>query len=167
MSRGYGAVQRKIAEIMARDPNDAYRVDDLCEEVYCLSKSSTGRFNEVEQYGTVEKKHRVAVIRAGKALARKCPEIGWDSSTLGLSFFHQGSAVSRALARMKGCYGYSEEKSRKELAPGGWWHKHVIEGGLYWQRTQDWIVKQDRKSEEIKTSGDALITIPEDGLRWC
>jgi hypothetical protein len=126
MSRGYGRVQRKIAEILARDVDDAYRVDDLCEEIY----------------GNVEKKHRVAIIRAGKALARERPEIGWDSSTLGLSFFHQGSVLSRAKARMKGCMGYlgnSNERISKDLQPGGsWWYKHIIEGGLYWQRTEAW-----------------------------
>jgi hypothetical protein len=115
-------VQRKIAEIMARDADEAFRVDDLCWEIY----------------GGMEKKHRVAVIRAGKALAQKRPDIGWDSSTLGLSFFHQGSVLSRARARMKGCYGYSEENSRQALAPGGNWHHHIIEGGLYWSRVQEW-----------------------------
>ena len=50
MSKGFGAVQRKIAEVLAKDIDDAFRVDELCREVYG---------NDLP-----EKKQRVSVIRA-------------------------------------------------------------------------------------------------------
>lgn len=127
MSKGLGRVQRKIAEILARDLDDAVRTDDICREIYGED---------------IQKKHRVAVIRAGKALAKKRPEIGWDggSGNDALTFFHQGSVLSRAKARFKALrYNYFTPDIDEAFAPGGsWWHKQIIEGGLYWQRTEAW-----------------------------
>jgi hypothetical protein len=34
LSRGLGAVQRKIAEVLAANPEDAFLVEELCSEVY-------------------------------------------------------------------------------------------------------------------------------------
>ena len=66
MSKGFGSVQRKIAEILAANIDDAFRVDELCRKVY-------GDY-------LVEKKQRVSVIRAAKALVKKRPDLSWTGS---------------------------------------------------------------------------------------
>ena len=52
MSQGFGAVQHKIAKVLAENTDDAFRVDELCREV----------FGE----HLVEKKQRVSVIERPK-----------------------------------------------------------------------------------------------------
>jgi len=65
--------------------DDAFRVDELCRKVY-------GEY-------WVEKKQRVSVVRAAKALVRKRPDLDWTGSGgpgKGLVFFIRGSAMSYA-----------------------------------------------------------------------
>ncbi len=57
MSKGFGAVQHKIAKVLAENTDDAFRVDELCREV----------FGE----HLVEKKQRVSVIRAAKSVSEE------------------------------------------------------------------------------------------------
>ena len=142
MSKGFGAVQRKIAEVLAKDSDDAFRVDELCREVYG---------DDVP-----EKKQRVAVIRAGKALVKKRPDLSWTGSGgpgLGLVFFHQASVMSYAKARLK-ALGYSEDRIHRGLRPGGDEHGLIVKGGAYWLDVQEWIAKRDNdKARLSKNSG--------------
>jgi hypothetical protein len=143
MSRGFGTVQRKIAEVLAANPDDAFTVAELCWQVY-------GEYS-------AEKKHRVAVIRAAKALIEKRPDIGWTgSSGYGLVFFNQGSVMSYARARLKAdrCW----DDIDKSLAPGGRDHQYIVEGGAWWVRVQVWIAKQNNdgaRLAELQPMGDA------------
>jgi hypothetical protein len=59
MSRGLGAVQRAVLELIASKAEGAWRTQDICEHVY----------------GASEKRHRVAVLRAIKRMT--LPE-GWE-----------------------------------------------------------------------------------------
>jgi hypothetical protein len=62
MSRGPGTVQRRLQEIFAREPKGVFTTEMLCRGMYGQKK--------------VQKKHRVAVLRALKRLA------AWPMSTL-------------------------------------------------------------------------------------
>lgn len=118
-------VQRKIAEVLARDVDDALRLDELCREIY-------GEAN-------VRKKHRVSVIRAGKWLLKTRANLGCiGSSGFGLVFFNQGSVMSYARARLKAS-GYYDDRIRSDLAPGGYEYGKIAEGGAWWLRVQLWI----------------------------
>ncbi len=52
MSRGPGRIQRKIVDLIAANPDGAWTKAGLCQHVY----------------GLVEKRHRVAVIRASERM---------------------------------------------------------------------------------------------------
>jgi hypothetical protein len=56
MSRGPGKIQRRIAEVLRAAPGGVFTVEDLAYECYGLADQPGG--------ATVEKKHRVAVLRA-------------------------------------------------------------------------------------------------------
>ena len=117
MSKGFGSVQRKIAEILATSFDDAFRVDELCRKVY-------GEY-------WVEKKQRVSVVRAAKALVRKRPDLDWTGSGgpgKGLVFFNRGSVMSYARAMLK-ARGLPESQVQVHLLPGGWSHEYIAEGG--------------------------------------
>jgi hypothetical protein len=57
MSRGLGAVAAKLLTILMEEPADFHRTSELCKRVY--------------QITTVEKKHRVAVVRAMQTLVER------------------------------------------------------------------------------------------------
>ena len=138
MSKGFGAVQRKIAEVLAKDIDDAFRVDELCREVYG---------NDLP-----EKKQRVSVIRAGKALVKKRPDLSWTGSGgpgFGLVFFHQASVMSYAKARLKSL-GYSEEQIHRGLMPGGDHYRLIVKGGTWWLDVQEWIANQSNDKAKLK-----------------
>ena len=58
MSRGPGRIERAIAAILDGEPNNAFTTEDLCERVY-------------PGVNRVEKKHRVAVLRAANKLVKR------------------------------------------------------------------------------------------------
>ena len=146
MSKGFGTVQRKIAEVLAANFDDAFRVDELCWKVYG------------EHW--VEKKQRVSVIRAAKPLVQKCPDLSWTGSSGprgGLVFFNRGSVMSYARARLK-ARGYSESRIHDGLKPGGWEHEYIAKGGAWWLHVQEWIAKNSNDSarlEELKPMLDS------------
>jgi hypothetical protein len=137
MSKGFGSVQRKIAELLAANVDDAFRVDELCWKVY-------GEYR-------VEKKWRVSIIRAAKALVKKRPDLDWTSSSGprgGLAFFNRGSVMSYARARLK-ARGLPESQIQVHLAPGGWAHEYIAEGGAWWLHVQEWIANQSNDQAKI------------------
>jgi hypothetical protein len=56
MSKGPGAVQQAIRTLFASNESDSHSTSEICRHVYGVKK--------------VDKKHRVAVLRALKALAK-------------------------------------------------------------------------------------------------
>ena len=60
MSRGPGRVQRRIKKLMQLEPSGAWTVEDLCDRVF-------------EGTHQIEKKHRVSVIRALRAVVAGDP----------------------------------------------------------------------------------------------
>ena len=143
MSKGFGSVQRKIAEVLAANVDEAFRVDELCRVV----------FGDVP----IEKKHRVSVIRAAKALMKTRPELAWAGSSgpgMGVVLYNQANVMSYARARLKAeADRYTDDPIHKRLAPGGDEHKYIVEGGVWWLHVQEWIAKQNNdqaRLEELK-----------------
>jgi hypothetical protein len=129
MSKGFGSVQRKIAEVLDENPNDAFRVDELCRRIYGWD------------YVHPEKKQRVSVIRAAKALLQKRADlgvVGYGGPGYGLAFFHQGNVMSYGRAMLKH-RGYSVDCISQHLVSGGFYHKAISEGGTWWNHVQKWI----------------------------
>ena len=142
MSRGLGRIEQAILAAFTAEPDNAFTVGELCERIY----PDCERIDP--DYSCVDKKHRVAVIRAAQSLSRRWPDLGWHySETLGREkiFFNANSVMSFAMARLKGDqseYG-GEEKLRSSLLEGGKNHEYIVEGGA-WRRHRDmWLAERD------------------------
>jgi hypothetical protein len=70
MSRGPGWVERAIAAYFEAEPSRTFSTDELVEAIY----------HDVER---VEKKHRVAVLRAADNVIKRMP--GWQSGSASAS----------------------------------------------------------------------------------
>jgi hypothetical protein len=136
MSKGFGLVQRKLAAIFDSNPDDAFRVDELCWKIY----GDDGYLPE--------KKQRVAVIRAAKGLVAKRADLDWIGSSgpgHSLVFYHWASVMSYARARLKtwGCRLDGEYGIDHRLSPGGYEYENYLkEGGQWWLDVQEQIAKE-------------------------
>ena len=153
MSTGLGEVQRKIAEILARDVDQAYSVYELCMEVYGAAVEEASR----------------GPLRAAKSLAKKNRSFGWTgSSGFGYVFFNIASVMSYGRARLKS-NGSLKDEIRTRLAPGGYAHQYIaFEGGEWWLLTQKWVAEQNNDTarlQELKPMLDAMEEGSE-GRRW-
>jgi hypothetical protein len=91
MSRGPGRIERAIAVILNTEPDNAFTTEELCERIYC-------------GVNRVEKKHRVAVLRAANRLIKYRDNTGCQRcENLGGSrvYFNIDNVMSYAMARLK------------------------------------------------------------------
>ena len=133
MSRGPGRIARGIGDIFDAHRDNAFTTEELCEQVY--------------PGVSVEKKHRICVIRASKNLALRRAEIDYmtgDGVGRQFVFYRRDSVNSYAMARLKSDSGYrsndlrlpyhwikdeaelcrslDDDRHRELMAPGGsWW----------------------------------------------
>ncbi len=152
MSRGPGKIERAIEAVFAAEPDDAFTSADLCDRVYPgLNK--------------VEKKHRVAVIRAAKNV---CGRAGWvcdRTEALGgtLVFYNPFDVMSYAIGRIKtdmftnyrnsdrrilDHWRKTAEGIRGMFEPGGEKHGMIVEGGHWWRHVQLNIAARDGDTSE-------------------
>jgi hypothetical protein len=138
MSRGPGRVEKTIAKAFAESPSATFSTDDLIALVY----------PGVE----VEKKHRVAVLRAADRVAARlhwekwqCQRVlwgtGWPNSRQGslkgrgAVYMNPADVWSYAQAKLRTDY-HDGAKTQEEwdamLGQGGDLHKHVVPGGIWW-----------------------------------
>lgn len=150
MSRGLGKVGQAIVAAFAAEPANAFLAEELIERVY-------------PGLNRIEKKHRVAVLRAAKSLATPEYGISWfRGGGLGgrLVFFSKYSVLSYAMARLKGdglykpndprlCWSRSEDELRAKLLDGGDSQRLVVEGGHWWRHVQQWIAERDGDTETV------------------
>lgn len=147
MSRGPGRIERAIEAVLDAEPDNAFTTDDLCNRVYG---------NRL-----IEKKHRVAVIRAATSVAKGRSNLNWwRSETLGgkFVFFTADNVMSYAMARLKsggvlgGYYRNTDPRIRRRsteedllarLGQGGD-HRSLVEpGGAWWRHTEAWKARRD------------------------
>ena len=94
MSRGPGWVERALVAAVAADPRHAVTVEEVCVRLYPTR-------------GAPAKKHRVAVIRAGKTAARRGANIGYVSS------FGPGNTVAFYTADELEAYAHASLKAMR------------------------------------------------------
>lgn len=148
MSIGPGRIGRAIIAAFAAEPDNAFVTEELITRAYAgLDK--------------IEKKHRVAVLRAAKSLSVTIPCISWLRSGgpgRRLVFFDRYRVLSFAMARLKADGGYkpsdrqttpgrSEDDLRAELRRGGRHHTYIVEGGAWWRYVQQSIAERDGDSQ--------------------
>jgi len=112
MSKGPGRVSRAVETALEAEPDSAFTVEDLCDRVY-------------RGINQVEKKHRVSVLRAAKAIVARRPELVWmKSEGLGgtLVVFNRYQVLSYAMARLKtdNFNRYRSNDKRDEWSPSAW-----------------------------------------------
>jgi hypothetical protein len=87
MSRGLGHVQRAIVAYFEAEPDSAFLLSELCERIY-------------PRVNRVEKKHRIAVARAAKAI-KTLDHMKRDTLGGELIFYDPLNVMSYAMARLK------------------------------------------------------------------
>jgi hypothetical protein len=145
MSKGLGRIQRTIDVIFKDNPEGAFTVEELCSSVY--------------GDGKIEKRHRVAVIRAAKAVAKNFPDIVvWHAEWRGgtLIFFNHRSVISYAIARLKSdniehwgrSHALTDYEARRIL---GAQHVALIApDGAWWRFVQEWIAERDGDTATVE-----------------
>lgn len=149
MSRGLGRIQRAIEAAFGADPDNAFTVEDLCDRVY-------------PGIARIEKKHRVAVLRAARNLSKARDDIGSTTSwQLGgtRSFYNLDSPISRMMAALKcgdhhhyrsndGRISWRVIKTEAELKRMA--HAQVAPGHWAWFETEIW--RAERRGDHDEAS---------------
>jgi hypothetical protein len=154
MSKGPGRIERAIERLFLADPEMTYSLDELAQAVY-------------PGVNRVEKKHRVAVLRAAWNVT---PRLWWDGLYISergrpVIFFNQLNARSRAIAQQRSDHwtrdhAKAAQKVDAEAAnpePGcrdTWRLNHrradllraSIEGDDY---RQDWLMAEEQEWRDI------------------
>ena len=114
MSRGPGRVERAIHDLIDKHPEGAWTTADLCRLIYPTDSR-------------VEKKHRVAVIRAAKTITDKTGDRyrDWHMRRAGVAgravaLFNSANVMSYSLARLKcesSWFNRTEEQLLKSYDP--------------------------------------------------
>jgi hypothetical protein len=139
MSKGPGHVERAIDLAFAADAGTALSVDELCRRIY-------------RGIDRVEKKHRVAVLRAAKARPQ---HLAYLSSSLAggeLIFFAPDSVASYGLARLKATNsaGASDAELRARLREGGVCHEFVVPGGDWYRWVEMFKAERDGDTRRLQ-----------------
>jgi hypothetical protein len=163
MSRGLGRIERAIEALFTAEPSRTFSTDELVEVVY-------------RGVNRIEKKHRVAVLRAADKVAKrshwekwKCERTfqgGYYEASLagrGAVYVNMLDARSYGLGMLRICYDNARESRStaeleamlddKDFAPGGsWWfavEEAKIKFGIAVDReTQRLIAARKKSSEE-------------------
>jgi hypothetical protein len=150
MSKGPGRLERAIAAIFTAEPEVALTTEEMCLRVYGEP---------------VEKKHRVAIVRATRKVMARNPDICChEGGNLGgqLVFFRGDVVMSRGLARLKadnlseyrnndpryaqyrgsGFRPPEESELLAQLHEGGRYHHLVTANGAWCRHTEMHIAEQ-------------------------
>lgn len=132
MSKGPGRISHAIEAAIEAELDNAFTVEDLCDRVY-------------PGINRVEKKHRVSVLRAAKAIVARRSDLDWVTSEgLGgtLVIFNRCRVLSYAMARLKtDCLNrYRSNDGRDKWTPPRWFTKSAGYGdpgkGMVWRKTK-------------------------------
>jgi hypothetical protein len=108
MSRGPGRIERAIAAILDGEADNAFTTEDLCDRVY-------------PGVNRVEKKHRVAVLRAANKLVKRRDNTGcMRCENLGGTrvYFNIDNVMSHAMACLKAdCFNRYRSKDDRWFSP--------------------------------------------------
>jgi hypothetical protein len=134
MSRGPGRIERAIGAILAAEPDNAFTVDELCLRIYRPDLSANYRRRLPASMYRPQLQHRVAAIRAGKAIAGR-GNVAW------LRSFQRGGALvcytadnvmSYGMAHLKGWRtNQTEGQLRARLTDDHDQGRHIRPGGIW------------------------------------
>jgi hypothetical protein len=117
MSRGPGRIERAMAAILDTKPDNAFTTEELCERIYC-------------GVNRVEKKHRVAVLRAANRLIKHRDNTGCQRcENLGGSrvYFNIDNVMSYAMARLKADqFNHYRSKDDRWFTPEPKWFRDAM-----------------------------------------
>lgn len=148
MSKGPGRIERAIEESLVGNPDQAPTTEELCEVAY-------------PGLNQVEKKHRVAVIRAAKNVCLRVPGWGYSISEAHggtLIWWNRFSVTSYALLKIKKDWlaryrsndprippsnRLTPEQARSMIEPGGKYHHEVVAGGHWHRHVRLWTIERD------------------------
>jgi hypothetical protein len=138
MSRGPGYVERAIEELFTSSPTQAFSTDELVAAVY-------------PGVNRIEKKHRVAVLRAADKVAKRlrwekqqCERFGWGGEGRGSIYFNKLDVHSYAIGRMRADFvhaGESVSALETRIAPDGDHAEYVAHGGSWWIHVQQFKIE--------------------------
>ncbi len=153
MSRGPGRVEQAIMAAIEAEPDNAFTVEDLCDRVY-------------QGVNRIEKKHRVAVIRAMRNAAERPNDLEFmtgEGRGNTLVLFNRYNVPSYAMARLKADkLNYyrtkddhlsvleQEARLRAELQPGSRIHSLNVEGGAWMRHVRLWTAQRDGDKKLIR-----------------
>jgi hypothetical protein len=155
MSRGHGKVQRAILAAFAAEPDNALLLSELCERVYPgLNRIEKKHRNAVARAAkAIPSLDHMTREVLGSELVFYDPlnvmsyAMAWLKSdnitnyrNRDARWFTPRGWFREAMGYKKG-YEYrhaqaSEDDLRRSLAEGGSHHEHVVEGGVWWKRTE-------------------------------
>jgi hypothetical protein len=153
MSKGPGRVELAIEQAFAEEPDNAFSVEDLCKWVYPGCR-------------TIEKKHRVAILRAIKG--RPNTERWHNDMKIGVHkfgtvfFYTPDNVKSYATARLKADMNEWETEAmiHAKLQKGGNERKYILPGGAWHRHTEIFKAKRDgnvERLEELQAEQDRII----------
>jgi hypothetical protein len=172
MSKGPGRIQQAIKALFAAEPDNAFTTAELCERIYGVVDSD------------IEKKHRVTVMRAAKAIPSLRCCIG-ESLGNQLIFYDPLNVMSYAMARLKMDSDYrnadprtpshwikTEADLRKRLRDCPHNRELVSEGGSWWLHTEIERAKAKGEAERaahLQAEADKKFaeTMNRLGEKWC
>ena len=135
MSRGAGRIEQAIEAAFAVE-GVCYKTDDLCKLVYPDT--------------TIERKHRVSVMRAVKKVCERTDWEMWDVETRGKPsvFVNPCDLISYAIGRSLREHPWrfhriTFDDAKKEYSVGSKNHRLIEEGGSYYRFVQMNIAKRD------------------------
>jgi hypothetical protein len=160
MSKGPGRVSRAIEAAIEADPDNAFTIEDLCDRVY-------------PGVNRVEKKHRVAVLRAAKAIVARRPELRWMiGEGLGgtLVVYDRYRVLSYAMARLKTDHfnRYRSNDKRNERCMPAWARKALklppASKGKVWVQKKHNTEEAELRASLSKKGRDHHLIVP--GGAW-
>jgi hypothetical protein len=135
MSRGLGRVQRGIVELLESNPDEAFTVDRIAEHVY-------------PDADEIEKRHRVAILRAFWGLKPEIHAADWDvgREQHRLVFYNKASTASRT--------------RRAELKLDGGDRLDTVQYATLHERTKAYVANRDAARcvpTTIERTGEAVL----------
>jgi hypothetical protein len=144
MSRGPGRIEKAIERIFAESPSKTFSTDELAALAY-------------PTVGRIEKKHRVAILRAADKVAARlywekwqCERVGWGTRWPGSkreSLKGRGAIYVNVLDIWSYAHGrlraenysgaLSEDGRDAKLGQGGDHHKYVVPRGAWWIHVEE------------------------------
>lgn len=163
MSKGLGRIERGILEAFRVEPDNAFTTDELAKRIYSGINS-------------VEKKHRVAILRAARKLNPSLDEFkvfgkaeyNWlkahrgEMSMAMFTFFNCCNLQSYGMSRLKSEHFYQYQywpkgEFRKQIIQSDRFQKAIAKDGPYWRHVEHYKAEcsgDEKKAKKLKAAHD-------------